>query len=137
MPIYLKPFDPARDFKALKFFRYEGQIISRNDPFPLDGIPERKAKQLYETRFIGYADEDQIRQYPPKPPAGPAPPEAPIVAEPTEDREALIKRLANRYKHETLFKKAKGLAGVEKKQTKAELVAALLDAGRASADGLA
>jgi hypothetical protein len=142
--LYLTPFDPQRQFKALKFFRYEGRIISRNDPFPLEGVPERKAAQLYQTRHIGYAEEDQVRQYPPKPPVSPddeAPREdgaggadqPPALS--AEDREALIKRAVKNNNHEKLFAKASGLAGVTKDQTKAEIAAVLVDSGRIKLDG--
>lgn len=142
MAVNLKPFDPAREFKALRFFRYDGKIIERGDPFDIASVPDRKARTLYETRFIGYADEDQVRQYPPKPPAQPAD-QAPRTGkaggddQPELTREELIKKLTNRYKLDTLVKAAKGLKGLSEKPTKAELVAALLDAGKASADGLA
>jgi hypothetical protein len=138
MAVYLKPFDASRDFKALRFFRYEGQIISRGDPFSLVGVPERKARTLYETRHIGYADEDQVRQIPPKPPVPPA--QAPAGEDggdqlSAEDREALIEKAKKAHTHDELFAKASGLAGVTKDQTKAEIAAALVDSGRIKPDG--
>jgi hypothetical protein len=47
-----------------------------------------------------------------------------------EEREALIKRIANRFNHDELFTKARGLKGVTKSQTKAQIAEALVDAGR-------
>lgn len=56
MPVHQPAFDPSQDFVATKFFRFDGVIYSRGDPFLIAGLPERKAKQLYESRHIGYAD---------------------------------------------------------------------------------
>lgn len=58
-------------------------------------------------------------------------------ADNTGDRDAMIKRLVGRYTHDVLFTKASGLAGVTKGQTKAEIAAALVDAGRVGDDGAA
>jgi hypothetical protein len=55
---------------------------------------------------------------------------AATAAAETVDRETLIKRLVKAHNHDTLFAKASGLAGVTKTQTKAEIAAALVDAGR-------
>jgi hypothetical protein len=52
------------------------------------------------------------------------------------DRETVIKRLVKRNNHEKLFAKASGLPGVTKDQSKAEIAAALFDAGRVG-DGTA
>lgn len=49
----------------------------------------------------------------------------------TGDRDTLIKRLAKRHNHDQLFAKASGIKGVTKDMTKAEIAAALVDAGRA------
>lgn len=46
------------------------------------------------------------------------------------DPETLIKRLVNRHTHDELFAKASGLKGVTKAMTKAEIAAALVEAGR-------
>lgn len=54
----------------------------------------------------------------------------------TGTREELIKRLVNRHTHDALFDKASGLKGVTKSMTKAEIAAALVDAGRVD-DGTA
>lgn len=51
-------------------------------------------------------------------------------------REELIKQLVRRHTHDELFAKASGIKGVKKKQTKDEIAAAIVDAGRAG-DGAA
>lgn len=93
MSVYLKPFDPSREFKALRFFRYDGRLISRHDRFDITAVEPRKARQLYETRFIGYADEQHVRQYPPRPPA-PSQTQAPNDGGGAGDRQGLHLLLA-------------------------------------------
>lgn len=146
MPV-LPKFDPSRSFVASRVFRYDGQIYERHAPFPLEGVdvPERKLRQLFENRFVGYDEDkaDQVRPLQTRPPRERAQRERTADTQrrgeaddvrPVPSEEA--KALAKKHNHEKLFAKASGLAGVKKDWTKAQIAQALIDSGRA-ADGIA
>lgn len=61
MAVHLPPFDPDRPLVAIKFFRFNGEIISRGQKIPRDFTDPRKLDQLYRTRHIGYEGESTVR----------------------------------------------------------------------------
>lgn len=129
MPVHQPPFDPSRDFKALRFFRFNGNIILRDDPFSIDEIDPRKARQLYENRFIGYADVDYVRKTTPTPPAK-SRKQAPHGDLAGDDLDAQIKALTDRYTRDQLLNIAQGLE-LASSATKPVIAEAIIKAGRA------
>jgi hypothetical protein len=142
---YQTPFDPSRGpFKAGRNFRFSGIVYVRDDPFPAEGADtpdERKLKQLYETRYIRYADDQTpyvTRGIPDRPidrrkqaiAAGQTGADDEVIAEKRQERiDALVAG-------NTLAKLVE-MAGdipLPTKRTKAVVAAAIVDAGRDSDD---
>lgn len=138
MPVHLPKFDASRDFVALRNFRFDGQIYMRRDPFPKD-ITERKLEQLYETRHIGYAGDEQVRQVPPLSPRERAQRERVAATGGGDDLEARADALQKKHTRSALEK----LGGPDMKAelaklpNKTEVAKALIAAGRAGGDGTA
>jgi hypothetical protein len=140
MPVHLKPFDASRDFVALRNFRFNGDIIMRRDVFDKGLCTERKLQQLYETRHIGYPEDNQIRSVPPRSPRERA--RAERVPSGPEAAEALERRIAElEKKHSRKELEALGgddlKAALAKLPNKAAVAKALIEAGRAEDDGTA
>jgi len=148
MPVHLPNFDPSRGpFKAKKgFFRFNGIIYKRGDPFPAEGATmpsELKLKQLYETHFIRYADDDEPLVREPIPPspdkrrrrANRAKGAAEQKAKPEGTRDERANRLMNRHNKAKLLELAKGL-DLPEKPTNKVIAEAIVDAER-DGDGAA
>lgn len=127
MPVHLEPFDPSRAFRALRWFRWNGQIVASGKPFPPAGseqdATDYNTRILYENRYIGYAPETAEAPAPaPEPARKPFTPPAP---DPVEE-------LVAHHTHAELLDMAAGL-DVKKSDTKTEIARALVESGHGTA----
>lgn len=153
MTLSLPPFDPSRPMSAMRNFLYSGDRYLRGDPFPAPGVevPERKLKQLYETRFITFTGEETRRQIDFRGPQGKAVAERSTSAEGVElpttkpeaspqeklaaEQEEAAEKLERKHSHAELLRMASGLAGARKSAKKIELARLLVRSGRAGDGG--
>jgi hypothetical protein len=139
MPVHLPKFDSSRDFVAQRNFMFDGQRYMRGTAFPNDSCTERKLEQLYETRHIGYAGDEQVKQIPPRSPRERAARER--LAERGVDTSLDARADALQKKHtRSALEKLGGpdmKAELAKLPNKTEVAKALIAAGKAGDDGTA
>lgn len=141
----LEPFDSTRPLKcATRFIRLRGTLYQKGDAIPFDEADRRVIERLYDQRKITYGDGVEPDRRSPSEKARTANVElrqqrrgekVGAAAEPGTDVDddaeaAAAEKLAKAHTKDALFKKASGLAGVTKDQTKAEIALALVRAGR-------
>lgn len=68
MAIRLAPFDPRRDFVAMRDFVCRGANVAADEPFDKSSVAQRTLRILYEGRSITYAPvADKKPVEPPRP----------------------------------------------------------------------
>lgn len=119
MAIVLAPFDATRDFVCQTFFRADGWIWQRGEPFDKSRVTTRVLRQLYEYRRIGYAEDAKRRK-----PAAQPPAPVPAVSEMEQ-----AEKLAGEHTKAQLLDLAKDVEGVKPDMTKTAIALALVRAG--------